>query len=300
MQRCGAKAQAAAPKCDDWPAAAEAGSPVRPLLGAWSEFGDLLPSARTAGIGALELRRRRAEAEDGIARPAFRAQDAGLLADGLHYEVRIAECNALATRTDEPHDFCNAWVWLRHPLLKRSMNARQAADIRVAGPKQRTRGQCALTHFDEAGAIVWLTGPALLRHWDAHDWSALFVREQAAWGSRIAITVIGHALLEHAWRGSALPVAKALAVQVPPQALARQRIRPGAIVARWPRAEAAVAAAIADARVLADPQELRPLPLAGIPGWHAGGTTEAFVREAPCFRPLRAGRRYPQPLGFDP
>jgi hypothetical protein len=55
------------------------------------------------------------------------------------------------------------------------------------------------------------------------------------------------------------------------------------------------AAAIADARWLTDPQELRPLPMSGIPGWHAP-QDEAFYAGAECFRPARPGRRYPLPL----
>jgi hypothetical protein len=42
-----------------------------------------------------------------------------------------------------------------------------------------------------------------------------------------------------------------------------------------------------------DPQELRPLPLSGIPGWHPDTCDPAFYATADCFRPLRAGRRYP-------
>ena len=61
----------------------------------------------------------------------------------------------------------------------------------------------------------------------------------------------------------------------------------------WSRVVATCAAQIAAAEALADPLELRPLPLSGIPGWHPGADDEAFYRDAPCFRPLRPGRRYP-------
>ena len=66
------------------------------------------------------------------------------------------------------------------------------------------------------------------------------------------------------------------------------------ILSRVAQAERRVADAIRRAELLADPQELRPLPLAGLPGWHADVTSD-FVASAPCFRPLRAGRRYPAP-----
>jgi hypothetical protein len=57
-----------------------------------------------------------------------------------------------------------------------------------------------------------------------------------------------------------------------------------------------VACAIAEGRLLRDPQELRPLPLSGIPGSHEKNGDEAFHRTAACYRPLRPGRTYPAPL----
>lgn len=233
-------------------------------------------------------------ADDGDGAIRFVAQTQALLADGLHYEERIARDGAVATREGSTHDLFNALVWLRHAALKRAMNARQVADIARVGPKERTRGQCALTHFDEAGAIVWADASAPLAAWNAHDWRALFLDAGDAWGTSIAITLVGHALFDHALAHREYPVAKALVVRVAgPDIVARSR---DALVASWPETERAVAEAIAAGRLLADPQELRPLPLAGL--WNARSKSADFYAEAPCFRPLRAGRRYPAP--FDP
>ncbi|TCO40415.1 DUF3025 domain-containing protein [Dokdonella fugitiva] len=260
-----------------------------PLLRAWID-----PAASLPGLDQLERRRRRAHEEDGIGRPVIVAQTRDLLDDGLHYEMRVAARSVLATRDGDAHDAFNALVWLRHPQLKWALNARQAADVARVGAKQRTRAQCALTHFDEAGAIVWLASPRLLAAWDAHDWNALFVGGQQAWGDELAVTVFGHALLEHVWNGHASPTAKCLVVEVDRAAL-RPRVGEAAIVARWPPEEARLAEAIRAGRLLADPQELRPLPLAGIRGWHEPGSTARLVAQGACFRPLREGRRYPAP-----
>ncbi|MET0229660.1 MAG: DUF3025 domain-containing protein [Rhodanobacteraceae bacterium] len=222
----------------------------------------------------------------------FAEQTPALLADGLHYEARIAASGLVATRPGV-HDRFNALVWLGHAALKRAMNARQVADIARVGPKQRTRGQCALTHFDEAGAIVWIDGDDLVDAWNAHDWHALFARHRDAWGSRIALTVVGHALYEYAFEHGELPVAKALAVRVEPREIERRS--KSALIASWPDLERRIADAVASGRLLADPQELRPLPFAGIPGWHAGPASREFFEATPCFRPVRAGRRYPEP-----
>jgi len=258
---------------------------AHPLLRAWGEPGAALP-----GLIELERLRAQAQASDGVRRPSFCAQSSALLADGMHYETRIAETGMLATREGSAHDAFNALIWLRHPHLKWEVNARQVADIARVGAKTRTRGQCALTHFDEAGAIVWLVDDALLAAWDAHDWPALFCDARDAWGARIAVTVFGHALYEHVWNGHDLPVAKALVARVP---ALPAHARAQALVAQWPQAERDIAARIATGALLADPQELRPLPLAGIAGLHVRGGERAFVASAPCFRPLRAGRRYP-------
>jgi hypothetical protein len=217
----------------------------------------------------------------------FAAQDAALLGDGLHYETRIFEQGAIATRERNWHDLINALVWIEHTALKAALNARQARDVAEAGGKRRTRGQCALTHFDEAGVLVLVREPALLERWDAHDWRGLFWDARDAWredAPAIEAIVFGHALLEHLLKPHQLLVGKALV----------------AWVGGGGDPESAIAGAIAADRLLADPQELRPLPLSGIPGWHADNGREAFYREAECFRALRPGRRYPPPSAIGP
>lgn len=271
------------------PAAVWRAASAQPPLCSW---GASIPGPEV-DVALLDRLCREASARDGIARPILREQTPALLADGLHYEERIARSRVLATRTCGVHDLFNALIWSRHPALKWALNARQVADIERVGPRQRTRGQCALTHFDEAGAIVWIADPGLLASWDAHDWLGLFHRNAQAWGRRIAITVFGHALLEHAVRHPHRPTAKAIAVRVPAARIAACEIAAGSLIGAWPDAEAVIAHAIADGRLLDDPQHLRPLPLAGIPGWHAQPPPESFYATEPCFRPLRPGRRYP-------
>jgi len=246
---------------------------TRPPLAQWRDFAELLCAAAWPDVTALN---RRSQAGS----PRFVAQTRELLEDGLHYEQRIFDRGEIATRERNWHDLLNALVWLRFPALKAALNARQVAQIRRVGAKQRSRAQCALTHFDEAGVVVRVGDPELLERWDAHDWHSLFWRERAAWSDgRIEVVVFGHALLEHALRPAQLLVGKALVAHA----------------ASTDIALAAVAAAIDAGELLNDPQELRPLPLSGIPGWHTDNGNEDFYRSAPCFRPLRAGRRYPEP-----
>lgn len=215
----------------------------------------------------------------------FAMQDKVLLDDGLHYEERIAMRGAIATRPDNWHDLFNAFIWLRYGEIKRALNARQMSEIARMGRRERSRMQYALTHFDEAGIIVTLPeNTAMLEAWNTHDWHGLFWTHRQAWLSGEAhAEVFGHALLEQALTEGTLLVGKALVV-----------VRDGKGTSR--DAVAQCAEAIRSGAVLNDPQELRPLPVSGVPGWHADTGNEAFYLTAPCFQPLRAGRTYSAPL----
>jgi hypothetical protein len=270
---------------------------TRPPLSQWREFAPLIETADWPRVDALNAAALRADLPDGVVGRKWRfvEQTPALLADGLHYEQRIAEHGQIATREGNWHDLLNALVWLRYPALKTALNARQVAEIAVAGPKRRTRAQCALTHFDEAGVVVLLRDPALLALWDAHDWPGLFWREREAWSDgRIAAHVFGHALLEHALKPGQLLVGKALVVMMRQSGNAQGDTCGPFAAAGRPVSD--LAAAIRSGDLLNDPQELRPLPLSGIPGWHPDNIVESFYRDAPCFCPLREGRRYAAPF----
>lgn len=244
---------------------------AHPVFAGLRDVHDLLVSPDWPSIAALEAR---------LTLPGKRLveQDATLLADGLHYEARIA-LGRIATRADNWHDLFNALVWARHLQLKQALNVQQCRHIASMPQGQRNRAQAALTQFDETGVIVRVRDEAELAAWDAHDWPALF--EPARWQSGdIAIAaVFGHALMEQALLPGRLLVGKCVVVQGDADAACVD----------------VVAAAIAEGRSVTDPLQLRPLPLAGIPGWHAAQDA-AFYADADYFRPLRAGRAYPSPL----
>ncbi|WP_313643247.1 DUF3025 domain-containing protein [Stenotrophomonas sp.] len=242
-----------------------------PLFADFQGFEALMRSADWPGIDALN-------ALLPVQGKCFVTQDDALLDDGLHYEQRIAQ-GRIATRAQNWHDLFNALVWARHPAIKRALNAQQCWHIAVMGPSQRNRAQAALTQFDETGVIVRLRDAGLLAAWDRHDWSSLF--NTTAWqrGDIAVSAVIGHALLEQALLPGRLQVGKAVVVLAEEDA----------------RSVTAVAGAIAHGIVLDDPSELRPLPLAGIPGWHAAQDA-TFFQQRDYFRPLRDGRCYPPPL----
>jgi len=244
---------------------------AHPVFAGLRDVHDLLASPEWPSIAALEAR---------LTLPGKHLveQDAALLADGLHYEARIAQ-GRIATRADNWHDLFNALVWARYLQLKQVLNVQQCRHIASMPPGQRNRAQAALTQFDETGVIVRVRDEDVLAAWDVHDWPALF--EPARWQSGdIAIAAIfGHALMEQALLPGRLLVGKCVVVH--------GEVDDACVDA--------VTAAIAEGRAVTDPLQLRPLPLAGIPGWHQGQDA-AFYADAAYFRPLRAGRQYPPPL----
>ena len=247
-------------------------------LAAWRDYATLLQGAAWPSVATINAYL----PTDATRR--FVAQSPALLADGLHYEQRIAERGQIATREANWHDLLNALVWLRHPALKQALNQRQISEIARVGPKQRNRAQYALTHFDEGGVIVLLRDPALLPLWDAHDWYGLFWRHRQAWlDGSIEVDLFGHALLEQALTPEQLLVGKALVFQ-PAGAVDMTGVR------------ARCAELVVTDQLLHDPLELRPLPLSGLPGWNAANVEEAFHRGTVCYQPRRVGRSYPPPF----
>ena len=243
-----------------------------PLFEGYGEYLDLLTAAHWPEIDVLNARMP-------ASAPRFVAQDAVLLADGLHYEARIAQ-GRIATRTENWHDLFNALVWMRHPGIKHALNRQQCRHVDRIGTRERSPAQQALTQFDESGVIVQVRDASLLELWDRHDWMALFVANADRWrnGDIAFAAVVGHALMEQMLVPGRLLVGKCLVV-----------------VGEAVDAVARVAESISVGTSLAASAELRPLPLAGIPGWHAGQSA-AFYAQEDYFRPLREGRVYPRPL----
>jgi hypothetical protein len=260
-------------------------------LSSYAEFAPEWLSAEWPSIGTLLAGRALEHAVSGRVLD-FAAQTIDLLADGLHYEQRIATRGLIATRMNW-HDLFNAAVWRRWSATKSVLNALQCRDIERVGPRERTRAQCAATHFDEGGVIVLCSDPELVRIWDTHDWGRLFVEHADAFGTRIEVCVFGHALLEHALRPEQLYVGKAVCVALADEAMhdVLAAIRAG----EYTGIDRQFAAILSASDALADPQNLRPLPISGIPGVR-DDQDAVFYREAECFRPLRPGRTYPAPL----
>lgn len=128
---------------------------VHPLFAGLDAYAPLLHGAQWPTVQALDAQ---------LALPGRHLveQDEALLADGLHYELRIGRQGRIATRACNWHDLFNALVWARHPAIKQALNRRQCLHIAAMGPGRRNRAQAALTQFDETGVIVRVRDAAVL------------------------------------------------------------------------------------------------------------------------------------------
>jgi len=122
------------------------------------------------------------------------------LPEGTAYEEHIGATGCVPTR-DNLHDFFNGLVWLTFPLIKRELNALQAAQIALAGVgKSRGPARDAATIFDENAALLIVrdddAGAALVDALRNHRWREALVERKAMFGRDAQVWLFGHALME--------------------------------------------------------------------------------------------------------
>jgi hypothetical protein len=194
-----------------------------------------------------------------------------------YYEIKVYETGRVETRPDSLHDYFNALAWLAFPLTKARLNAMHAAEIpRERGRRGRLRD--LLTIFDEGGAIVQCDDAEVISLLKSFEWKKLFWQNRKRVVDAMRVVVFGHAVLEKAlepWPGI---TCKAIVVG--------NDARPDRGARDW------LARLPADA----SPRLMPPLPIFGLPGWHAGNARAAFYDDTRHFRPLPArGKRSGSP-----
>jgi len=119
---------------------------------------------------------------------------------GMAYEAFIGATGGVPTR-DNLHDFFNGLVWQTFPLIKRELNALQAAQIEASGiGKSRGPARDAATLFDENAALLVVRdneeGRALVEDLRAHRWLDALWTRRALFGRDAEVWLFGHALME--------------------------------------------------------------------------------------------------------
>ena len=204
------------------------------------------------------------------------------LPEGTAYEEFIGATGQVPTR-DNLHDFFNGLVWQTFPLIKRQLNALQAAQIAQAGiGKSRGPARDAATIFDENAALLVVRegngGRVLVDELRAHDWLSALHDKRAVFESDVRIWLFGHALME-----------KLVAPRKAITAHTRVIFAGDDMLALGPGEQRAwLDAHVADelAREGLTTAAFTPLPVLGVPGWWPGQDRD-FYLDTTVFRPKR-------------
>jgi hypothetical protein len=215
---------------------------------------------------------------------AFVPQSA--LPEGVAYEEFIGATGGVPTR-ENLHDFFNALVWLSFPMVKRQLNALQAAQIAQDGVgKSRGPARDAATLFDENAALLVVRdseqGRALVQALRSHEWRSAFVAQRALFADdeqgQAQVWLFGHALMEKLVAPYKAITAHTRVVMAEAGYFALDRAGQQA----W--LDGKVAQQLQDEGL--SKASFTPLPVLGVPGWWPQ-QDEEFYSDAAVFRPKR-------------
>lgn len=192
------------------------------------------------------------------------------IASASDYEQTIAQTGVVPTRENNLHDFLNALVWLRFPLLKSAINLRHCQQLAASASEHQQRGilRDRLTLLDESGVLVATPNQGLLNLLQNRQWLELFWDNRAEAIQNMRFLVVGHGLLEKCLKPFPGMTGKCLFIdseETSPEKL-----------------DAIAAEILQGAQVL----KLPPLPIQGVPGWSENHARETYL-DTQVFRPIR-------------
>ena len=204
------------------------------------------------------------------------------LPEGMAYEEFISASGNVPTRANL-HDFFNGLVWQTFPLIKRELNALQAAQIAAAGgSKARGPARDAATIFDENAALLVVRasseGRALADELRAHCWEAALFEKRAMFGPDAELWLFGHALMEKLVAPRKAITAHVRIVFAAPDYFDMDD------AARRAWLDAHLAQLLRDEGL--STSSFTPLPVLGVPGWWPD-QDRAFYLDTSVFRPKR-------------
>jgi hypothetical protein len=263
----------------DWAAARPLfDSPIlAPLAGALAA----LPADRWPSLDDLNALAGGVATSRGMPLRFVRAHAPGDREARKYYELHIAGTGEVETRTGNWHDLFNALAWVTYPAAKARINAQHVAFFEERGDaeaRQRSPARDALTLFDEGGVAITSSDPALFRLIEDFGWKELFWARRAEVEAHMRFFAFGHSLHEKALAPHLGMVAKAVFMPVEPA------FASAPMAAQLGQVDAALAIHFADRARFASPRIMPPVPVLGIPGWHARTSEEAFYDDTTHFR----------------
>lgn len=220
----------------------------------------------------------------------FVAQEA--LPEGMAYESFIADTGNVPTR-DNLHDLFNGSIWLTFPKSKALLNRYQAQEIDRAGISgRRGRIRDTITVFDENGAVLVTSVPAIGEALASFDWQHCLVQPRDSWdnpfvpadSASAAVYIVGHALLEQLVEPRKPLCAHTLIINVDPSFFSLSA--PERLAYLDELLLQRLSTLLADETVT--PRALSPLPILGVPHYWSDNADPEFYNDSYVFR---SGRR---------
>lgn len=204
-----------------------------------------------------------------------------------HYAPRVYMTGELQTRRENWHDFFQFLSWLMFPKTKAVINALHVphAEARIAAASdlgRRSPLENMLSLFDEGGAVVIASDPALLQLIRDFQWQTLFWERRADLAQSLRCISFGHAVYEKALHPYVGMTANAILLEVEP-GLLRQSIE-----ALLPALDERLAALFTHGAAYTRPRDLQPFPILGMPGWDPANADADYYTNTQYFR---LGRR---------
>ncbi|MFT6329683.1 MAG: hypothetical protein ACJAYN_001617 [Bermanella sp.] len=207
--------------------------------------------------------------------------------DVRYYEQIIFEDNAIPTRRESWHDFFNGIIWLQFPQTKTYLNHLHISEIDTHGLDPRTKVRNHITHFDECGIVLFITGTKLLAKlaflFDTQEWTTIFCELKEEWHTRILPVVFGHANLEMLLTPFVGLTGKVLLIQIDD----KQRTQGLSSLLGSRVLDTLLVQHIQTNQTLFSNKPFYPLPILGIPHWHYGPQDLAFYTNEGYFMPKR-------------
>jgi len=204
-----------------------------------------------------------------------------------HYAPRIYLTGEIQTRTRNWHDFFQFLTWFVFAKSKAEINAlhlpRAKARLAQGEVGRRTPLENTLSLFDEGGAVVVASDERLLQLVREFRWKELFWERRDEVQAQMACVAFGHAVYEKALLPYVGMTANAILLSV----------EPAFFNWGWPERLAHLDARLAECFArerYAQPQDLQPFPLLGMPGWSAENERETYYDNLNYFRPGRRAR----------
>jgi len=197
------------------------------------------------------------------------------------YEGRAYRTGEVLTRAHSWHDCFNALAWCAFPRAKAAINRAHMREIERQPDSRRSVARDVLTLFDEDGMVVAASDSTLIELVRNFRWKELFVSRRADVRAYMRFYIFGHALHEKALAPYRGITAKAIFLPVTPTFFEQPPM------AQLATLDAAVGERIAEGAMLQSTATLQPLPILGVPDWHAQNESPDYYDDPWQFRPGR-------------